>query len=57
MLQKTIKLKNICRLWEKIQNLINAGPLITNKAAWPGKNPKFINVRHTFIPDYKVHTR
>ena len=28
MLQNTIKLENICRPWQKFQNLINVGPLI-----------------------------
>ena len=52
MLQITIKLKNICRLWEEFQNLINIEPLI--RLLGLEKNPKLINLGPTFIPNYSV---
>ena len=48
-----IKLENICRPWEKFQNLINVGPL-RGCRAWK-KNLELINIGPMFIPDYKVH--
>ena len=49
MLQKTKKLENICRPWEKFHNLINIGPWINvgheqNVQIYVTKNPSNLKI-------------
>jgi hypothetical protein len=45
MISKIIKLENSRRSWKTFQNFYKRRAF--NKAVWPGKNPKLINVGPT----------